>query len=137
VLTVQQEVASRICALPGEMSLLALSVQVYGRPQIRAHIPARAFNPPPNVHSSVLCMDIYAEPVIPFALLDAFFSLARAGFSQKRKTLRNSLAAGLRLAPSEAEKILAAAGIEPRRRAETLSVEEWKVLSGEYQAMKR
>lgn len=136
VLTVQQEVASRICALPGEMSLLALSVQVYGRPQVRAHIPAGAFYPPPNVDSSVLCVDIYVEPVIPFALLDTFFSLARAGFSQKRKTLRNSLSAGLRLAPSETEKMLAAAGIEPRRRAETLSLEEWRVLSGEYQATK-
>ncbi len=136
VLTVQQEVAGRICALPGEMSLLALSVQVYGRPQTRAHIPAGAFYPPPKVDSSVLCVDIYAEPVIPFALLDAFFALAKAGFSQKRKTLRNSLSAGLKLAPAEAEKMLAAAGIEPRRRAETLSLEEWKVLSGEYQAVK-
>lgn len=136
VLTVQQEVASRICALPGEMSLLALSVQVYGRPQVRAHIPAGAFYPPPKVDSSVLCVDIYAEPVIPFSLLDTFFALAKAGFSQKRKTLRNSLSAGLKLAPAEAEKMLAAAGIEPRRRAETLNLEEWKVLSGEYQAMK-
>ncbi len=136
VLTVQQEVAARVCALPGEMSLLALSVQVYGRPQVKAHIPAGAFYPPPQVDSAVLCVDIYAEPVIPSSLLEAFFVLARAGFSQKRKTLRNSLSAGLRLAPAEAETMLAAAGIEPQRRAETLSLEEWKALCEEYQALK-
>jgi 16S rRNA (adenine1518-N6/adenine1519-N6)-dimethyltransferase len=132
VLTIQQEVADRICALPGDMSLLALSVQVYGRPQVKARIPAGAFYPPPKVDSSVLCVDIYTEPVIPVPLLDTFFALAKAGFSQKRKTLRNSISAGMHLAPAETEKILAAAGINPQRRAETLSLEEWGKLSGQY-----
>ncbi len=130
VLTIQQEVAERICALPGEMSLLALSVQVYGRPQIKADIPAGAFYPSPKVDSCVLCVDIYSEPVIPVPQMETFFSLARAGFSQKRKTLRNSISAGMRIPPGEAQEKLTAAGIDPQRRAETLDLEEWKVLSG-------
>ena len=130
VLTIQQEVAERICALPGEMSLLALSVQVYGRPQIKADIPAGAFYPSPKVDSCVLCVDIYSEPVIPVPQMETFFSLARAGFSQKRKTLRNSISAGMRIPPGDAQERLAAAGIDPQRRAETLDLEEWKKLSG-------
>lgn len=125
VLTIQREVAERVCAGPGEMSLLALSVQVYGQPSIVAHIPAGAFFPAPNVDSAVLRIEILPEPRLPFDQLETFFKLARAGFSQKRKTLRNSLAAGLEIEPLEAENILTHAGIEPRRRAETLSIEEW------------
>jgi 16S rRNA (adenine1518-N6/adenine1519-N6)-dimethyltransferase len=125
VLTVQAEVARRICAGPGEMSLLALSVQVYGHPAIAAQIPAESFYPSPKVDSAVVRLDIFPQPVIPEARLDNFFQLIKAGFSQKRKTLRNALSAGLRLAPAEAEAMLAEAGIDPRRRAETLAIEEW------------
>jgi 16S rRNA (adenine1518-N6/adenine1519-N6)-dimethyltransferase len=123
VLTVQKEVAARICALPGDLSLLALSVQVYGQPSIAAHIPAEAFHPAPKVDSAVVKIEIYAEPVIPSARLETFFRLAKAGFGQKRKTLRNSL--GALLGREGAESLLAAAGIDPMRRAETLSLEEW------------
>jgi 16S rRNA (adenine1518-N6/adenine1519-N6)-dimethyltransferase len=129
VLTIQREVADRICALPGKMSLLALSVQVYGRPCLGEHIPAEAFYPPPKVDSAILCVDIYTEPVIPTGLLDTFFALAKAGFSQKRKTLRNSISAGMRLPPAGAEKLLMAAGIDPQRRAETLDLFEWGKMS--------
>jgi len=125
VLTVQEEVAGRICAGPGKMSLLALSVQVYGTPQITAYIPAEAFFPVPKVDSAVLRVEILPVPRISAPLLDTFFTLIKAGFSQKRKTLRNSLAGGLRIASSEAEKRLTAVGIDPMRRAETLSLEEW------------
>jgi 16S rRNA (adenine1518-N6/adenine1519-N6)-dimethyltransferase len=123
VLTVQKEVAARICALPGDLSLLALSVQVYGQPSIAAHVPAEAFHPAPKVDSAVVKIEIYAEPVIPSARLETFFRLAKAGFGQKRKTLRNSL--GALLGREGAESLLAAAGIDPMRRAETLSLEEW------------
>lgn len=129
VLTIQKEVAERICAGPGDLSLLALSVQVYGQPHIAAHIPAGAFFPAPNVDSSVLVIDIFSTPRIEEPRLDIFFRLIKAGFNQKRKKLRNSLSAGLRLAPSETEKLLLAAGIDPQRRAETLSLEEWGRLS--------
>jgi 16S rRNA (adenine1518-N6/adenine1519-N6)-dimethyltransferase len=125
VLTVQREVAERLCAGPGDMSLLALSVQVYGQPRVAASIPAGAFYPPPNVDSAVVRIEIYSEPVIAAARLKTFFRLAKAGFSQKRKTLRNSLSGGLAIRPAEAENMLAAAGIDPQRRAETLSLEEW------------
>jgi 16S rRNA (adenine1518-N6/adenine1519-N6)-dimethyltransferase len=77
VLTVQKEVAERICALPGDMSLLALSVQVYGKPAIAAVIPAEAFTPSPKVDSAVLCIDIYPQPVIPADRLELFFTLIK------------------------------------------------------------
>ncbi len=125
VLTVQREVAERITAEPGEMSLLALSVQVYGKPRITTRIPAGAFYPVPKVDSSVVRVDLYPNPRISVSRLDDFFRLAKAGFSQKRKTLRNSLSAGMRWTPSQAEAILGSAGIDPKRRAETLSLEEW------------
>ncbi|HLE51227.1 MAG TPA: 16S rRNA (adenine(1518)-N(6)/adenine(1519)-N(6))-dimethyltransferase RsmA [Anaerolineales bacterium] len=125
VLTVQREVAARICAVPGEMSLLALSVQVFGLPQIMTRIPAGAFYPSPKIDSAVVRIDLYPSPVIPRPLLETFFHLARAGFSQRRKTLRNSLTSGLALRSSEAEHLLKAAGLDPRRRAETLDLDEW------------
>lgn len=124
-LTIQKEVASRIIAGPGDLSLLALSVQVYGRPRIAAHIPAGSFYPPPNVDSTVVRIDIYPEPVIPRSLLNTFFRLAKAGFSQKRKMLRNSLSAGMAWKPAETGRFLEESGIDPMRRAETLSLEEW------------
>lgn len=128
VLTIQKEVAERICAQPGDLSLLALSVQVYGSPRIEAKIPAGAFHPVPNVDSAVLRIDIYEQPRIPHEMLNSFFKLIKAGFSQKRKTLRNSLSSGLHIKPQEAEILLTSAGIDPMRRAETLSIEEWKRL---------
>lgn len=128
VLTIQKEVAERICAKPGDLSLLALSVQVYGKPSIRAKIPAGAFHPIPNVDSAILRIDIYEEPLIPSDMLKTFFKLIKAGFSQKRKTLRNSLSAGLNISAQQAVDILNAAEIDFMRRAETLSIEEWKRL---------
>ena len=125
ILTVQREVAKRICAEPGDMSLLALSVQVYGHPEIVAHIPASAFYPPPKVDSAVIRLALFPSPLIPPAELDAFFHLIKAGFSQKRKTIRNALSAGLRLPPPTVESILLEAEIDPMRRAETLAIPEW------------
>jgi 16S rRNA (adenine1518-N6/adenine1519-N6)-dimethyltransferase len=128
VLTIQKEVAERICAAPGDLSLLALSVQVYGKPRIEARIPAGAFHPVPNVDSAVLRIDIYEQPLIHDEILSTFFKLIKAGFIQKRKTLRNSLSSGLHIKPQDAESLLAKANIDPMRRAETLSIEEWKRL---------
>ncbi len=134
VLTMQNEVAERICAEPGELSLLALSVQVYGAPSIAAHISASSFYPSPNVDSATLRIDLYPTPVIPPAQLDCFFRLAKHGFSQKRKTLRNSLSAGLHTGGDEAAALLKSAGIDPNRRAQTLDLIEWRTLVGEYLA---
>jgi len=128
VLTVQKEVAERICSTPPDMSLLALSVQVYGRPQIVARIPAGAFYPAPKVDSAVVRIEVHPEPVIAENLLGVFFKYVKAGFSQKRKTLRNSLSAGLRISTTRAESLLMESGIDPRRRAQTLSLDEWRKL---------
>ena len=128
VLTIQKEVAERICAKAGDLSLLALSVQVYGAPSFVAKIPAGAFHPVPNVDSAILRIDIYPEPLIEKDLLNKFFKFTKAGFSQKRKTLRNSLSAGLHISPQETEALLTSADIDFMRRAETLSIEEWKTI---------
>ena len=135
VLTVQQEVAERILARDGKMSLLALSVQVYGKPELKARIPAGCFYPPPEVDSAVLSIELYEEPLIPSGSLDLFFKLAHAGFAQKRKTLRNTLATGMNESPAWAERLLTTAGIDPQRRAETLSMQEWKQLVEAYQQL--
>jgi 16S rRNA (adenine1518-N6/adenine1519-N6)-dimethyltransferase len=136
VLTVQREVAGRICASAGDYSLLALSVQVFGSVQVVMDIPASAFYPQPNVDSSVLRVDLYPEPLIPDDRLDCFFQLAHFGFSQKRKTLRNTLAAGLHWSGDQAAALLQSAGIDPQRRAQTLELTEWRTLVGEYLSQK-
>lgn len=128
VVTVQREVAERILAVPGEMSLLAVSIQLYGQPKLVARVPAGAFYPPPKVDSAVLRIDLTERSAM--ALLEGideatYFRVVRAGFSQKRKTLRNSLSAGLRLSPVRVEEVLRQAGLDPSRRAETLSLAEW------------
>jgi 16S rRNA (adenine1518-N6/adenine1519-N6)-dimethyltransferase len=128
VVTVQREVAERIVAGPGDMSLLAIGVQFYGRPEIVARIPAGAFYPRPQVDSAVVRIDAGPAPRVALGGgVDEklFFRVARAGFAQKRKTLRNALSAGLAVPPARIEAVLAAAGVDPRRRAETLSLEEW------------
>jgi 16S rRNA (adenine1518-N6/adenine1519-N6)-dimethyltransferase len=101
---------------------------VYGEPRIAAHIPADAFYPAPKVDSAVLVVDIYPSPLIPEDHLDSFFKLIKAGFSQKRKTLRNSLSSGLHISPANAAELLRRANIDPQRRAETLSIKEWEEL---------
>jgi len=128
ILTIQKEVAQRIVARDGKMSLLSLSVFVFGEPEIAGTIPAGSFFPAPDVDSAVLRIRLHPEPLIPAAKLDQFFKLAHAGFGQKRKTLRNSLSAGLGLSTGEVEAMLLKAAIQPSRRAETLSVAEWAKL---------
>lgn len=125
VLTVQQEVAQRICAPPGEMSLLALSVQIFGQPSVTALLPAQAFYPPPEVASAVMRIEIHPNPLVPVDQTDLFFRLAKAGFSQKRKTLQNSLSAGMGWNKAKTQKLLMSAEIDPQRRAESLSIGEW------------
>ncbi|MFN3741477.1 MAG: 16S rRNA (adenine(1518)-N(6)/adenine(1519)-N(6))-dimethyltransferase RsmA [Anaerolineales bacterium] len=125
VLTVQKEVAERICAQPKEMNLLALSVQVYGHPSVVLRIPAGSFYPMPKVDSAVVRLDLYRQPYLADECLETFFRLIHAGFSQKRKTLRNALAHGLGVNTPQVETLLLQAGIDPQRRAETLSLDEW------------
>jgi 16S rRNA (adenine1518-N6/adenine1519-N6)-dimethyltransferase len=129
VLTVQREVAERMVASPPDMSLLALGVQFYATAHIVEHIPAGAFYPKPKVDSAVVRLERRPEPVVPGVSAEAFFRAARAGFSQPRKQLRNSLAAGMAVPPAKAEAWLTGAGIAPQRRAETLTLQEWGALA--------
>ncbi len=137
VLTVQNEVAQRICTVDDDYSLLALSVQVYGRPEIIFRIPAGAFYPSPKVDSAVVRIDLYPNPIIPTSDLNIFFRLIKAGFSQKRKTLRNSLSSGLKLSPVVIEEWLKLNTINPMRRAETLALEEWQTLTQAYKHLSK
>jgi 16S rRNA (adenine1518-N6/adenine1519-N6)-dimethyltransferase len=114
------------------MSILALSVQVYGMPRVAKRIPASAFFPIPMVDSAILCIDIYPSPQVDDDLLNIFFLLIKAGFGQKRKTLRNSLSSGLHIPPTATEDMLAHTNIDPMRRAETLEIKEWIALSELY-----
>jgi len=134
VLTIQEEVARRICAEAGEMSLLALSVQVFGAPHIVLKIPAQAFYPSPKVDSVTLRVDLFQQPLIAEEKLDTFFRLTKAGFSQKRKMLRNTLSAGLQLPREEVDALLTGAAIDPQRRAQTLTLQEWGTLTDHYLA---
>ncbi|MGD8491007.1 MAG: 16S rRNA (adenine(1518)-N(6)/adenine(1519)-N(6))-dimethyltransferase RsmA [Anaerolineae bacterium] len=128
VVTVQREVAARILAGPGEMSLLAISVQFFGEPRLVTRIPAGAFYPSPQVDSSVLRIDVGQQLRVTLAKgleTSDYFRVVRAGFGQKRKTLRNSLSAGLHIPPDKVEQALRQATVDPRRRAQTLSLVEW------------
>jgi len=125
VLTVQREVAERIVARPGQMSLLAVSVQFYGQPKLMFRIRPGSFYPSPEVESAVVRIDLHAAPPVPVEDTAAFFRVVRAGFAQRRKQLRNTLAAGLRRSPEEVAARLREAGVDPRQRAEALSLEEW------------
>ena len=129
VLTLQKEVVERILSGPGDMSLLALSVQVYGHPRLAGRIPADSFFPPPDVDSAVLRVDVHQEPAVGPDLVATFFRAARAGFSQKRKQLRNALAAGLGVPVAQAVAWLQEARIDPSRRAQELSLEDWARLA--------
>jgi 16S rRNA (adenine1518-N6/adenine1519-N6)-dimethyltransferase len=110
------------------MSLLSLSIQVYGEPAIVARIPAGSFHPAPKVDSAVVRIDLLPEPRVPEDVIPQFFELAKAAFTQKRKKLRNSLAAMPGFDSGSAEALLNGAGIDPARRPETLSLDEWKKL---------
>ena len=130
VLTVQQEVAERLTAKPGKMSVLAVSVQYYGRVRQVARLKAGSFFPRPEVNSAVVRVDVHQDAPASTPERRRFFRVVKAGFSQKRKQLRNSIRAGLGIPADQAVAALEAAGIDPRRRAETLSLEEWAALAG-------
>jgi len=125
VVMVQKEVAEAITARPGRMSLLSASVQFYGEPTIVSYVPARCFYPMPEVDSAILKVSVYPQPKVAVSDETGFFGLVRAGFSASRKQLANSLTQGLGLSRTEVLPLLEQADIEPRRRAETLTLEEW------------
>lgn len=125
---VQREVAEQMCAQPGAMSLVSLAVQLFGSARIARIVRPGSFTPPPKVTSAVVAIMLYDGPAEGVDDVERFFVLARAGFSAPRKQLRNALSRGLGASPDEAERLLAAAGIEASRRAQTLSMAEWASL---------
>ena len=131
VVMLQKEVAQRMVAQPGNMSLLSVSVQFYGRPRIVAYVPPRSFYPSPKVTSAILAIDPHPQLAVAPDGVARFFAVVRAGFSAPRKQIHNALCHGLGLEPNEAAAMLHQAAIDARRRAESLSLAEWGEL---YQA---
>jgi 16S rRNA (adenine1518-N6/adenine1519-N6)-dimethyltransferase len=124
VLTLQKEVAQRAIASPGKMSLLSVAIQFYTRPSILFTIKAGSFWPRPEVDSAVIRLVV--EPFDKYKITDesTFFAIVRAGFSQKRKQLKNNLS-HLGYPADQIDNLLQKANVDGKRRAETLSVGEW------------
>jgi 16S rRNA (adenine1518-N6/adenine1519-N6)-dimethyltransferase len=126
-LLIQREVAERIVAKPGSMSVLAFSVQYYGEPKVKGIVERHKFWPPPKVDSAVLQIKLYPQPKFE-ADRSKLFRLVKAGFGEKRKMLKNSLAGGLNISMELSQKLLETANISATARAQELSIGEWEHL---------
>jgi len=124
-LLVQKEVAERAAAAPGDMSLLSVSVQFYCEVSLGALVPSELFTPPPKVDSQILILKRRNTPLFPGVDTKHLFRIIKAGFAQRRKTLRNSLGAGLQLERAAIELLLVQARIDPGARAQSLSLDDW------------
>lgn len=125
----QKEVAERLIAQPPDMSILGVATQLYAEPRIAFAVAPSVFIPPPKVESTVVILDVHPEPRLASELDPLFFKIVNAGFRQKRKQVANSLADVLRLPKVEIADWLRDAAIDPMRRAETISVDEWIALT--------
>jgi 16S rRNA (adenine1518-N6/adenine1519-N6)-dimethyltransferase len=125
VLLIQKEVAERVAAKPGAMSLLSVTAQFYWHVSLGRIVGAELFTPPPKVDSQILILRWRSKPLFADADSKQFFRLAKAGFSERRKTLRNSLSGGLHLDKTAAERLLHAAKLDGGLRAQALSLEQW------------
>ena len=132
VLLVQKEVAERIAAEAGNMSVLSVSVQIFAEAELDIEVPRQFFTPPPKVDSQVVVLRTRDNPLITSEDQRDFFRIVKAGFSAKRKKLRSSLSGGLGIDKSVAEELLKNAGISPDARAEDLAIEDWKRLLKEW-----
>ncbi len=128
IVMVQKEVGEAMVATPGNMSLLSVKTQFYSKPSIISYVPASSFYPPPRVDSVILRLDVYSQPPIEVPNAASFFDVVIHGFSSPRKQIHNSLAHSLDMPPSQVTLLLEKTGIEGQRRAETLSLEEWREL---------
>lgn len=129
VLLVQKEVAERIAADPGDMSILAISAQVFAEASLGVEVPKQYFTPPPKVDSQVIILRTRDESLVKPEEEQEFFKMVKAGFSAKRKKLRSSLAGGLGISKDEAERLLGRANISADYRAEDLAIEDWHKLA--------
>lgn len=125
VLLIQKEVAERLAAEPGDMSILAVSAQVYAEATLGDIVSAELFTPPPKVDSRVVVLTTRERPLVAADQERVFFRIVKAGFSAKRKKLRSSLSGGLGITKADAESLLMRAGISPDSRAEDLTIADW------------
>ncbi|PPD58194.1 16S rRNA (adenine(1518)-N(6)/adenine(1519)-N(6))-dimethyltransferase RsmA [Dehalogenimonas etheniformans] len=132
VVMVQREVARQVVAKPPEMSLLSIAIQFYAVPRIVSHVSAGAFYPPPKVSSAILKIDVLPKRRLQMDDEAVFFKLARAGFSTRRKQLVNAISSGLDLDKARGSELLLKADIDPKRRAETLTIDNWLKLLQSY-----
>ncbi|MCX6808430.1 MAG: 16S rRNA (adenine(1518)-N(6)/adenine(1519)-N(6))-dimethyltransferase RsmA [Candidatus Berkelbacteria bacterium] len=128
VMLVQKEVAERICSMPGDMSVLAISIQYYGDPGIIDIVPKESFFPAPEVDSAILRIRIKKEEERIKVDEKAFFHLVHIGFASKRKTLANNLSAGFHIDKNLAADIIKSIGLNESVRAQELSLDEWSRL---------
>ncbi len=135
VLLVQKEVAERVAAKPGDMSLLSVSAQFYWKISLGQVVPACLFTPPPKVDSQILIMDQREGPLFSGVDTKLLFRVVKAGFSARRKTLLNSLSDGLKLDKDRTNHILSKSHISATARAQTLNLEDWHRLSQAYQTV--
>jgi 16S rRNA (adenine1518-N6/adenine1519-N6)-dimethyltransferase len=124
-LLIQKEVAQRVAARPGDMSLLSVTAQYYWQVELDREVPAGLFTPPPKVDSQILILKRRPAPLFDDVDAKDFFRLVKAGFSQRRKTLLNALSAGLHLDKATTKTVCETVNIDPGRRAQTLSLDEW------------
>lgn len=124
-LLVQKEVAERLAAQSGQLSVLGVVVQLFGEVRLGQVVPASAFTPPPNVDSQIVHVSRHAQPLFPKLDRGSFLKVVKAGFGEKRKKLRSALAGGLQLEKSAVDELLQRAKIPPQARAQELSLEEW------------
>jgi len=129
ILMVQKEVAQRICSSPPDMSLLAVSVQFYAKPEIISYVSKNSFWPVPKVDSAILRIAPLINTDKRLIDTDLFFKIVKAGFSQPRKQLINNLSRGLKMKKEEIKSWLLENKIQPEQRAETLTIEDWKNLT--------
>lgn len=124
-LLMQKEVAERVVAKPGDMSLLSVSAQFYWEVRLGPIVPAALFTPPPKVDSQILIMQYRSQPLFPDVDTRQFFRVVKAGYAGRRKTLLNSLSAGLQLPKPAVAELLGNADIPPSLRAQNISLEGW------------
>jgi 16S rRNA (adenine1518-N6/adenine1519-N6)-dimethyltransferase len=129
VLMVQKEVAQRICAKPPKMNLLAVSVQFYAKPKIISFVSKNCFWPRPKVDSAIIKIKPLVNAEKRLIDADLFFRIVRAGFSQPRKQLINNLSKKLKKDKKIVRDWLLKCNIPPNKRAQALSIEDWKKLA--------
>lgn len=131
-LLVQKEVAERIGAKPGQLSFISVATQVFYDAILSDLVPAHLFDPPPKVDSQILILVKRGQPLFKNLDTKVFFKLLKAGFDQKRKKIKTSLAGGLGVGKGEVTKLLAEANIQPDLRPQELTLEQWDALYSTY-----